>query len=159
MLVSVALGILVAGVIVLEGGNAISTAKLLMKIGAGALLLCWALLFTWIVVSMTSDEKTRAMIPLGGGPLGMLIQSFSSSRRTHHRCRRSCVRRWHERQSLTYVLLTPNILKCLRSCNTVLLWQSSSSRLVAPIPSVSSSSKAFNLFNVVGDRSHPERGA
>lgn len=84
MLVSLALGLIVAGVIILEGGKSQSTAKVLMEIGAAALLVCWALLFIWILVSMTSDEMTRAINPLGGGPLGMLIQSFLASRRTQH---------------------------------------------------------------------------
>ncbi|KAK4694425.1 hypothetical protein P7C71_g3154, partial [Lecanoromycetidae sp. Uapishka_2] len=85
MLVSLALGLIVAGVVILEGGKSESTAKVLMEIGAAALLVCWALLFTWIAVSMTPDEQTRAIVPLGGGPLGMLVQSFSTSQRAQHK--------------------------------------------------------------------------
>lgn len=56
-----------------------------MGIGAAALLVCWAVLFTWIVVSMKSDEMERAITPLGGGPLGMLIQLLFASQHTQYK--------------------------------------------------------------------------
>ena len=75
-----ALGMIIAGIVILEGGNPTSAGRTVLRIGAALLLVDWAALFVWVIASLQSEEIKRLFVPLRGGPLGMLVQSFVSAK-------------------------------------------------------------------------------
>ena len=57
LLVSGALGLIIAGILGLENGNLSSSTHVLLKAGAALLVLCWFLLLCWTTVSLLSRNK------------------------------------------------------------------------------------------------------
>ncbi|KAM0798782.1 hypothetical protein BDR22DRAFT_808325 [Usnea florida] len=57
LLVSGALGLIIAGIISVENGNLSSSTHALLKTGAALLVLCWFLLLFWTAVSLLSRKE------------------------------------------------------------------------------------------------------
>lgn len=67
LLVSGALGLIIAGIVGLENGNLSSSTHVLLKAGAALLVLCWFLLLCWTAVSLLSSKKHTQVTAAGDG--------------------------------------------------------------------------------------------
>ena len=75
------LALVIAGIVILMRGHSISSGQVMLKVGAAMIMLVWVLLFLWIFGSFDSNEFKKLLLPFGGGPVGMLVQSFASAKR------------------------------------------------------------------------------
>lgn len=82
MLVSTALALIVVGVVHLMGNNAGSTTKVLMRVGAALVVVCWVLLLPWTAHSLLSYQREGNAIAHAGGT--KVSRTSDSIKLAHH---------------------------------------------------------------------------
>ena len=76
LLVSGAMGLIIAGIVGLENGNLSSSTHVLLKSGAAVLVLCWFLLLCWTAVSLLSRKKHTQTPTSGDGSKVCPVSAF-----------------------------------------------------------------------------------